>query len=252
MSERTSYTMTISPDFKPALIPGWYIFNTWLQKSIGEDIHLELVNNFSELGSLIDSDDVDLIYANPFDMSKLIREKSFLPISKPIGKKDEAVIITKADSSIESVESLTNGVRVSITDAPDVNMVGAIMLESADLYNGDFEQINCTNNITIAKNVINGETEIGFMLADSYDELSLLVKKQLKPLIRSKIDLLHHTFLISPNLSDKFSQIQKALLEMSDNSKGKNLLQSLEFENWLAMDNEESEFMIDLIETLQP
>ena len=246
------YTMTISPDFKPDLISGWYIFNTWLQKSIGEDIHLELVNNFSELGKLIDSDKVDLIYANPFDMSKLIREKSFLPVTKPVGKVDEAVIIVKSDSDIESVESLNPGVKVSIKDAPDVNMVGAIMLESADIYANDFEKINCSNNIVIAKNVMNGESEIGFMLADSFDELSSLVKKQLKLLIRSKIDLLHHTFIISPRVSEKFESIQTALVALDGDDKGKSLLNSLELEKWLAMETEEAEFMIDLIDTLQP
>ncbi len=246
------YTMTISPDFKPDLISGWYIFNTWLQKALGVNIHLELVNNFSELGKLIDSDKVDLIYANPFDMSKLIREKSFLPVTKPVGKVDESVIIIKSDSDIESVESLKSGVKVSITDAPDVNMVGAIMLESADIYANDFEKINCSNNITIAKNVINGESEIGFMLADSYDELSSLVKKQLKLLIRSKIDLLHHTFLISPRLSEMFKSIQTALVALDGDDKGNKLLNSLELEKWLAMETEEAEFMIDLIDTLQP
>ncbi len=246
------YTMTISPDFKPDLISGWYIFNTWLQKAIGVNIHLELVNNFSELGKLIDSDKVDLIYANPFDMSKLIREKSFLPVTKPVGKVDESVIIIKSDSDIESVESLKSGVKVSITDAPDVNMVGAIMLESADIYANHFEKINCSNNITIAKNVINGESEIGFMLADSYDELSSLVKKQLKLLIRSKIDLLHHTFLISPRLSEMFKSIQTALVALDGDDKGNKLLNSLELEKWLAMETEEAEFMIDLIDTLQP
>ena len=246
------YTITISPDFKPDLISGWYIFNTWLQKNIGENIHLEMVNDFLELDQLIDQDKIDLIYANPFDMTKLIRDKSFIPIAKPVGKVDESVIIIKADSHIDKVESLQSGVKVSVTDAPDVNMVGVIMLESADIYPNDIERIECSNYITVAKNVINGTSQIGFILAEAYDELSSLVKKQIKPLIRSKIHLLHHTFLISPSMAEKQDSILQALISMDDNDNGQQLLKSLEFEKWEQVDNEEAEFMIDLMDTLQP
>jgi len=246
------YTMTISPDFKPDLISGWYIFNTWLQKTISEDIHLELVNDFSELDQLIENDAIDLIYANPFDMTKLIRDKSFLPIAKPIGKVDEAVIIIKSDSDIDVLESLQPGLKVSVTDAPDVNMVGTILLESADITPDDIEKVDCSNYITVAKNVINGTTDIGFILADAYDELSSLVKKQIKPLIRSKIHMLHHTFLLSPKLADRQAEIIAALTSLHNDDNGLKLLNSLEFEQWQLVENEDAEFMIDLMDTLQP
>ncbi len=245
------YTLTISPDFKPDLISSWYIFNTWLQKKINEDIHLELVNDFSELDQLIDHDKVDLIYANPFDMTKLIREKHFLPLAKPIGQQDEAIIIINALSDIESVESLPAGLSVSITDAPDVNMVGTIMLESADIYPSDFTTIECSNHITVAKNVIQNKSDIGFIMADAFDELSHLVKKQLKPLIRSKIDLLHHSFLLNPKLSDKQAEILEALTSLDSHEQGKQLLKSLEMDSWEAIDIEQAEFMIDLMDTLK-
>ena len=246
------YNMTISPDFKPDLISGWYIFNTWLQKKLGEDIHLEMVNDFTELEQLIEADKVELIYANPFDMTKLIREKSFIPVARPVGKVDEAVIIIKSDSDINVVESLKPGVTVSVTDAPDVNMVGAIMLESADIYPDDINRIKCSNYITVAKNVINGTSQIGFILADAYDELSSLVKKQIRPLIRSKIHMLHHTFLISPNLAGKKNDILNALISLSKDDRGQQLLKSLELEKWESIENEDAEFMIDLMDTLQP
>lgn len=76
-----SYTMTISADFKPALIPGWYIFNTWLQKQIDTNIYIEMASDFNDLSKVIDNNSIDLIYANPCD------------IAKPVGIHDETVII---------------------------------------------------------------------------------------------------------------------------------------------------------------
>ena len=42
------YVMTVSPDFPPAQIAGWYIFNTWLQRQLGVQIHVELYQNFAK------------------------------------------------------------------------------------------------------------------------------------------------------------------------------------------------------------
>ncbi|HHO59222.1 MAG TPA: phosphate ABC transporter substrate-binding protein [Thiotrichales bacterium] len=245
------YTMTVSPDFKPDLVSGWYIFNTWLQKTLGEAIHLELVNDFRELGTMVDKDAIDLVYANPFDMTKLIREKGFTPLAKPVGKVDEAIIITCADSEVSAVEALQPGLVAAVTDTPDVNMVGVMMLESADIYAGDIDMLHCSNHVTVAKKVIQGEAQVGFILADAYDELSSLVKKQIRALMRSRIELLHHTLLAGPALAEKSDAIRQALLSLHRDEKGRALLDSLAFEQWTLMENEEAEFMIDLMDTLQ-
>ena len=246
------YTMTISPDFKPELISGWYIFNTWLQKQINENIHIEMVNDFNELSQAIDNGSIDLIYANPCDIAKLIREKSFTPVAKPVGTQDESIIITRADSPISDIETLQSGVKIAMTDVPDVNTIGMIMLEPADITPSDIETISCSNYITVAKKVISGEADIGFLLADAYNEFSNLVKKQLKPLITSKIHVLHHAFLTGPGFSEKHSKLQDILLSMQDNTTGLDILKNLEIRNWQVMDNDEAEFLIDLIDTLSP
>lgn len=32
------FQFTVSPDFSPRLAPGWYVFNTWLQRVIGQAV----------------------------------------------------------------------------------------------------------------------------------------------------------------------------------------------------------------------
>jgi len=244
------YTMTISPDFKPDLISGWYIFNTWLQKQIDEQIHIDMVSDFKELSSAIDKGSIDLIYANPCDIAKLVREKSYMPVAKPVGTHDEAVIIIKEDSTITDVESLPANVKIAMTDVPDVNTIGLIMLEPADITPADIETITCSNYITVAKEVIRGEADIGFLLADAFDEFSSLVKKQVKPLITSKIHVLHHALLAAPDFADKQKKLQDALVSMQGDATGADILKNLEIQSWEPMDNDEAEFLIDLIDTL--
>ncbi len=138
-----------------------------------------------------------------------------------------------------------------MTDVPDVNTIGMIMLEPAYITPKDIETIHCQNFITVAKNVINGQADIGFLLADAYNEFSNLVKKQLHSLITSKIHVLHHAFLAGPDFPNQ-EALQQVLLSMNGDPKTPKILQSLEIEKWQAMDREETKFLIDLMDTLSP
>ncbi len=245
------FNMTISPDFKPELISGWYIFNTWLQKKIDTPIHIDLVNDFIELSDAIDQNRIDLIYANPCDIARLVREKNFNPLVQPVGTQDETIIVSSVNSQVKTIEDLSPGIKVAMTDVPDVNTIGMIMLEPADITPKDIETIHCQNFITVAKNVINGQADIGFLLADAYNEFSNLVKKQLHSLITSKIHVLHHALLAGPDFPNQ-ENLQQVLLSMNEDPKTQKILQSLEIEKWQAMDREEAEFLIDLMDTLSP
>ena len=73
--------LTVSPDFSPDHIAGWYVFNTWLQRKLGVRIHLELYDDFDSQRQAIAANKVDLIYANPYDAAMLVREKGFVAIA---------------------------------------------------------------------------------------------------------------------------------------------------------------------------
>ena len=94
------YNFTVSPDFNPSHLSGWFIFNTWVQRNLGEHIHLELYDDFEAQRKAIEADEFDLIYANPFDATTLVRKKGFVPVASPSSKSDEAIIAVPVDSPI--------------------------------------------------------------------------------------------------------------------------------------------------------
>lgn len=98
-----------------------------------------------------------------------------------------------------------------MTDVPDVNIIGMIMLEPAGITPSDTETIICSNYITVVKKVIQGEADLAFLLAEVFDEFFNLVKKQGHSLISSKIHVLHHALLAGPNFSEKQSILQDTL-----------------------------------------
>ncbi|MDD1605192.1 MAG: phosphate/phosphite/phosphonate ABC transporter substrate-binding protein [Methylococcaceae bacterium] len=245
-----SYMFTVSPDFSPNHLSGWYIFNTWLQRQTGEAIHLELYDNFQAQRDVIQANQIDLIYANPFDASMLVREKGFLPLVKAKDIADEAIIAVNADNTVEDVAHLLSGIKIAVTEDPDVHMIGMIMLEAGDLDANNIQTRFYNNHVLIAKSLIQGEADVGIFLAQAFDDLSNLTKKQLKILVRSQIGVIHHSLMIGPKLVNRRTELQALLLTMNDDEKGKNVLNSLGFDAWVKVEDEEMEFMIDLMDTL--
>ncbi len=245
-----TYTMTVSPDFSPDYIAGWYIFNTWLQKQISEPIHLELYDSFEVQRKDIIDDQIDLIFANPYEAAMLIREKGFMAIAAPANKPDEAVICVKADSDIQCVEDLKENCNIAMADDPQVNNISMIMLESADL---SAENINASTHrsyVLVAKSLINQSADAGFFLQDAYEDMSKFVKSQIKPIITSQISVIRHIFLVGPKLSKRTEDIRELLNNMHNEEKGLSILQSLGFESWENQTQEDSEFVVDLIDAL--
>lgn len=245
-----SYNMTVSPDFSPDHISGWYIFNTWLQKQLELPIHLELYNNFASQRSAIAADGVDIIYANPFDASMLVREKGFIPVARPAGKSDEALIAVSTESAFNSVEDLQPGARIATTDDPHVNMMCMIMLEPADLDRNNLEITSCDGYVLVAKALFQGKADAGFFLSEAFDDLSDAIRKNLRVVIRSQISVIEHVLLVGPRLAEHHERIQHALVSMTSDEKGPGVLGSMGFKGWEGVEQEDTEFMIDLMDTL--
>ncbi len=241
---------TISPDFSPDHLSGWYIFNTWLQKMTNEPIRLVFYDNFELQRQAIENDCVDLIYANPFDAAMLVRHKGFKPLVKPDGNSDEAIIAVNTNSNLKEITDLLSGTIVATTDDPDIFMMGMILLEPAELDKSNIELVACENYILVAKQLIQGSANVGIFFAEAYDDLSNVVKKQLRIIVRSQIDIIHHSLMIGPRLQEKQGLFQKVLTQMTENEKGKAVLKSLGFQKWQIVNEEEMEFMIDLMDTL--
>ncbi|MGD8909128.1 MAG: phosphate/phosphite/phosphonate ABC transporter substrate-binding protein [Chromatiales bacterium] len=242
--------MTISPDFTPDHIAGWYIFNTWLQRSLGIDIHLELYDSFEQQRTAILSDQVDLIYANPYDAAMLVREKGFFPIVRPQPSSDEAIVVVHVDNPAQKVEDLGTGLVIAATDDPDVNLMCHIMLEPAELNARNTTRSLKNTYPLVAKALIQHKADLGFFLDEAFDSLSSITRRKLRPLVSSQIQVIHHALLAGPKMLEQQNTIRERLIGMDQNPKGAGVLFTLGFEAWEPMDGEEMEFMIDLMDTL--
>ena len=79
---------------------------------------------------------------------------------------------------------------------------------------------------------------------------SSLVQGNLKILVRSQISVISHAFMVGPRAQEHAEAIKGALLEMADDPKTKDVLAGMGFSAWVEQSYEDTEFMIDLMDTL--
>lgn len=245
-----SLIFTVSPDFNTKYLPGWFVVNTLLQRQTGEGIHLETFDDFDSLHAAMAQDKIDLIYANPFDAARLVRDHGFVAVARPHARPDEAIIAAKEGGAITTIEQLRPGTRIASTDNPDVHMMGMIMIEPADLDSSNTTVQLRPNYVLVAKSLLTDEADVGFFLAETFDELSETVRKQLHVLVRSQIHVISHVFLMHPRVVAKFDAFRGALLALDGDAKGRMALDDVGISRFETVEQEDVEFMIDLMVAL--
>ncbi len=245
------YTLSICPTTPAAAMSGWYILNTFLQKKLGIAMHIEIYNDFDSQRQAFENGEIDFIYANPYDATLLVRNLGFSALNKPNDSSNEVVILCRQDSQIQSFTELKSGLKIATTNDPAINLVAMILLESVDIDSSNSTQQEFSSFIIAAKQVLKGEADVAFLPKSIYDNLSAIIKDQLRSLITSEISVIHHIFAASEKSQSIHQEIQKAICELAEIPVGQDILTTIGISSFSSMDQEEAEFMIDLMDTLK-
>lgn len=241
----------ISPDVNVRNITDWFILNTKLQRMTDDTFHATTYDDFADLHSAFGADQVDLVFANAADTAMLVRDKGFHPIAAPAEVSNEAAVIVSGESDFAALEDLGERLVAAATDAPDVERICRILLEPADLDRDAIELSIKPNPVMVAKALLNGDVQAGFLPKEAYDELSNVIKDQLRILISSQIYVVRHCLLAAPSIAHLVDTIWAGLEQMAGNPADEELLAGLGApQGWQRMTMEDTDFMIDLMDAL--
>jgi len=246
----TTHNMLIAPDFSPERFAGWHMFNTLIQKRANLNMHLNIPASQAEQQGIINQGDIQVIYANPFDAATLIREQGYRAVARPIGKSDEMVIAAATNSDINSLEDIKASATVAMADNRDVKLIGLRLLEAVDIAEADLNWTVTETYQAAARQVIKGDAQVAFFMAEIFHSFSRLTKAQLSVLIESDLADISHVLLIKDGFPDS-DILMDAILNLHNDDDGKEALAELGMpQGFEAMDEEDAEFMIDLMQTL--
>ncbi len=243
--------LAISPDVNVRNITDWFILNTKVQRMTGEAFHATVYTDFADLHQAYANHQADLVFANAADTALLVRDHGYLPIAAPSGVSKEASVVVSADGPVHTLADLPSHLTVASTDAPDVERICRILLEPANLGPADLELQVKPNPVLVAKAVMRDEVQVGFLPQDAYDDLSAMVKQQLRVITASRIYVVRNSFLASPAIAGSIEAIWAGLESMSSDPEAAELLAGLGAPNgWERLSMDDTRFMIDLMDAL--
>lgn len=241
----------VAPDFAPQRFAGWHMLNTALQKRAGIQLHLLTPASAAEQATLLADGKADVVYANPFDATHMVRTLGYVPVARPQHRYDEMVIACATESPLQGVESLQPGCRIALTDNRDIKLIGLRLLEPADLTEADVQWVLVDSYQAAARLAIKQEVNAAFFLSDAFASLSRITRSQIRPLVESAIHDISHVVLAHPRIADTLPAIRNALLQLRADAAGQEVLDALGLsEGFEALSQEDAEFMIDLMDTL--
>jgi hypothetical protein len=241
----------IAPDFAPQRFAGWHMLNTTLQRRSGLRLHLLTPASPTEQAALLAQDKADLVYANPFDATSMIRDQGYVPFARPAQCYDEMVIATGVESALHKVEDIKPGHRIALTEHQDIKLIGLRLLEPADLIEPMIEWVAVDSFQAAARLAISGEVQAAFFLAEVYASLTQTTRSQMRVLIESRVSDISHVMLAHPRVLGNLPFLREALLGIGHEKGDDAVLDALGLpKGFEAMAPEDAEVMMDLMDAL--
>jgi ABC-type phosphate/phosphonate transport system substrate-binding protein len=208
---------------------GWYFFNTYLQRQLGREVHLELVHGaMSEQSSKIDQ--MDIVFTKPFEATRLLMENNFRPLLHPINQTDEVTLLVRAEEPRQKISDFHGGKVITATPDNFVYLLGRFLLEESTATHFDYTFSG--HDIKALQMLLKGQADILFMASDAYQGLSSLTRNMLRKIDHSETGFAFHLLCAAPHCADVGNTIIEILLNMEQDSQGRQVLADLGLEGW--------------------
>jgi hypothetical protein len=226
-----------------AQLSGWYLLNTYLQRRLQHAIHLEQL----PAGHDITHENVDLLFAKPFEACAMISRRDYVPLLRPLGEADEVAIIMRADDT-RALNTLSAPQVVTASQGSFVYLLGRFLCDENSLDSTSFQYAFAGNEIKALQMLLKGQADILFMLKKTYHGLSGLTRKSTRVVDESDTQFAFHLFCIHNRVAELREPLVKTLLEMSSDEQGKGVLKDIQLEGWVAPEEGDVRMLLDIFQ----
>lgn len=216
---------------------GWYFFNTYLQRHLGREIHLDLVHPAWD--NELRPDTTHLVFAQPFQATRLKLEHGFHLAARPTGQADEITILARVEDGRRELADFALGKVVTDREESFVYLLGRFMLDENGLASTGLDYRFTGHEIKAVRTLLDGDADLLFLPTESYKGLSALTRSRLRPLEESDSGLAFHSFCLSPTCSSLLPSLREFLLDMSMDAKGLRVLEDLDLTGWSEPETDE-------------
>lgn len=219
-------------------LSGWYLLNTYLQRRLERPIHLEQ----PQLGKDLRESPVDLLFSKPFDACSLIQNQGFVPLIRPVGDADEAVILMRADDP-RALGDLSRPEVVTVSKSNFVYILGRSLCDESGLDSARFNYQFVGNEIKALQTLVKGNADLLFMLKKTYAGLSSFARGSTRLVDESSTNFAFHFFCAAPYLNELHESLIQVFTEMGNSEQGRQVLNDIQIDGWCRPDEGEIQML---------
>ncbi|MDO4435681.1 MAG: PhnD/SsuA/transferrin family substrate-binding protein [Cardiobacteriaceae bacterium] len=243
--------LLVAPDYSPEVYIDWRLLTYMLQNELNRDVVLLTPENHEEFDSLLQEHRPELVYANPFDVIELTEKYHYEAFMKPKEVSDEIILFSSIYSEIKTLEDLPKPLDMVSLSNKELTLVSQLLLEAVDFSPKDICWHYVGHLPAVMRKVGGLDIGVGAVYADYFYGLSPSRQSEYRILIESRLEVLHHVFLIHESSIDYAKAIQKIFLFLSEQPKYQRVFHNLGWHHGLAwVDDDESQFFLDILRTL--
>lgn len=220
---------------------GWYFFNTYLQRHLQREIHLDLVH--AAWDNELRPSRNQLVFAQPFQATLLALEYGFKIVARPTDLADEVTILARAEDERKQLSEFAGATVVTASAQSFVYLLGRFLLDEAGLHSNTLQYRFSGHEIKAIRNLTEGDADLLFLSSENFKSLSSLTRRRLRVLEETDSGLAFHAFCLAPEFEDCSPLLLTTLTEMAVDGKGQQVLKDLGFTGWNQPENEEIEML---------
>lgn len=213
----------------------WFQLAQYLSKHLSAAVKFSQSIDFAEYHQQLTEG--ALIYANPQDSLRLIKEHDYIPIARSSNLFDEIVFIASLGIDAPTMNDLLNS-EINSVNSMMVTRVGVKHLLDNELAPKAIR--SQASWMAVVKSIYRDEGEFGMVYKDFYDGLNSLTKKGFTTLEQTQDGTIYHSVLVSSDFKEVASDIQSCLVEMSEkDERAKEILQELGIDKFITVNSDD-------------
>ncbi|MCS7183654.1 MAG: phosphate/phosphite/phosphonate ABC transporter substrate-binding protein [Thermoanaerobaculum sp.] len=199
----------------------WFAFAAQLSRLCGVSLRFEPSLDFPEFSRQLAN--YHLVYANPNDTLTLVRMHGYIPLARFEESFDEGVLVVRAGENRVLAE--VNQWRVATCTSLVVNDI--VLRHLAKEGYMPKEMLDFPSWSAALSALVHGESDAAILYADFFNQLRSETKARLDVLAASNERLAFHSFCLAPALSNLEPVLRQALVALSHDPVGRDVLRDL-------------------------
>ncbi len=202
----------------------WSPILKYLEERSGVNLRFATTRNINTFEKRLSDGKYDIVYMNPYHYIVAHKQQGYNAIAKAKNKRLRGIIVALKDSTYRSINDLDNTELAFPSKAFAANLVPNAALSKANL---SYSSKYVSSHDSVYRNIARGRFAAGGGVMRTFKSTAPEYRNKLKVLWKSN-GYTPHAFAVHPRVPQAVvEKLQRALLEMENDPKGKALLKKI-------------------------